>query len=100
MVDIACEVDNIESLTIARGSDYPSRATLSPGGSAANTATWLARAGNNVYLIGAVGADPLGDYLINEIGGSGVHMLVQRVPAELTGAVSYTHLTLPTTERV
>jgi sugar/nucleoside kinase (ribokinase family) len=85
MVDIACEVDNIESLTIARGSDYPSRATLSPGGSAANTATWLARAGNNVYLIGAVGADPLGDYLINEIGGSGVHMLVQRVPGELTG---------------
>lgn len=85
MVDIACEVDNIESLAVARGSDYPSRATLSPGGSAANTATWLARAGNNAQLIGAVGADPLGDYLINEIADSGVQLLVQRVPGELTG---------------
>lgn len=85
MVDIACEVETLEALTIARGSDFPSKATLSPGGSAANTATWLARAGNNVYLTGAVGADPLGDYLISEIGNSGVHMLLQRVPGELTG---------------
>jgi ribokinase len=85
MVDIACEVATLEALTVARGSDFPSRATLSPGGSAANTATWLARAGNDVYLIGAVGADPLGDYLINEIGTSGVNMMVQRVPGELTG---------------
>jgi len=85
MVDIACEVDTLEALTFARGSDFPSKATLSPGGSAANTATWLARAGNNVYLTGAVGTDPLGDYLINEIGRSGVHVLVQRVPGDLTG---------------
>jgi ribokinase len=85
MVDIAFEVDTLEALTRARGSDYPSRAVMSPGGSAANTATWLARAGNNVSLIGAVGTDPLGDYLINEIGKCGVHMLVQRVPEAQTG---------------
>jgi ribokinase len=85
MVDIACEVETLEALSIARGSDLPSRTTLSPGGSAANTATWLARSGNTVYLIGAVGDDPLGDYLVNTIGSSGVHMLVQRVPGELTG---------------
>lgn len=85
MVDIACGVETLEAITIARGSDYPSRATLSPGGSAANTATWLAREANTVYLMGAVGDDPLGDYLINQIGPSGVHMLVQRVPGELTG---------------
>jgi len=85
MVDIACEVETLEALSHARGSDLPSRTTLSPGGSAANTATWLARSGNTVYLIGAVGDDPLGDYLINAIGSSGVHMLVQRVPGELTG---------------
>jgi sugar/nucleoside kinase (ribokinase family) len=85
MVDIACEVNTLEALTIARGSDFPSKATLSPGGSAANTATWLARAGNDVYLTGAIGADPLGDYLVSEIGKAGVHMVLQRVPDELTG---------------
>ena len=85
MVDIACEVDTLEALTFARGSDFPSRATLSPGGSAANTATWLARAGNTVHLIGAIGDDPLGDYLVNEIRNSGADLFVQRVPGELTG---------------
>ncbi len=85
MVDIVCEVGTLEALSHARGSDLPSRTTLSPGGSAANTATWLARSGNTVYLVGAVGNDPLGDFLVNSIGSSGVHMLVQRVPGELTG---------------
>ncbi len=85
MVDIAMSVQTLEALTLARGSDFPSRAVLSPGGSAANTATWLARCGIEVSLIGAVGADPLGEYLINEIEKSGVHVLVQRVPSELTG---------------
>jgi len=85
MVDIACEVDTLEALTLARGSDFPSQTTLSPGGSAANTATWLARAGNSVHLIGAIGDDPLGDYLVNEVRDSGVNVLVQRVPGELTG---------------
>ncbi len=85
MVDIAYEVDTLEALAIARGSDFPSQAILSPGGSAANTATWLARNENTVYLVGAIGEDPLGDYLVKEIGDSGVHMLVQRVPGVLTG---------------
>jgi ribokinase len=85
MVDIACEVDTLETLVVARGSDFPARTTLSPGGSAANTATWLARTGNTAYLVGAIGEDPLGDYLVHEITESGVHMLVQRVPDELTG---------------
>lgn len=85
MVDVACEVDTLETLTAARGSDLPSRTTLSPGGSAANTATWLARTKNTVYLAGAIGEDPLGEYLVNEITKSGVQLLVQRVPDELTG---------------
>lgn len=85
MVDIACEVETLEAINNARGSDLPSKATLSPGGSAANTATWLARLGIKATLIGAVGSDPLGDYLISEIGRAGVNLLVQRVPDELTG---------------
>ncbi len=85
MVDIAFSVESLEALTLARGSDLPSHAVLSPGGSAANTATWLARCGLEVSLIGAVGTDPLGEYLIHEIGKSGVHVLAQRVPNELTG---------------
>ncbi len=85
MVDIAFSVESLEALTLARGSDLPSHAVLSPGGSAANTATWLARCGLEVSLIGAVGTDPLGEYLIHEIGKSRVHVLAQRVPNELTG---------------
>lgn len=85
MVDIAYDVGDLAALCAARGSDLPTAATLSPGGSAANTATWLARAGNNVHLIGAVGVDPMGDYLINAIGSTGVQMSVQRVPDESTG---------------
>ena len=85
MVDLACDVDTLEALTAARGSDLPSRTTLSPGGSAANTATWLARTRDTVFLAGAIGEDPLGEYLVNEISASGVHMIVQRVPEELTG---------------
>lgn len=85
MVDLALHVSTLEAITRARGSDLPTRAVLSPGGSAANTATWLARCGLTVSLIGAVGTDPLGDYLINHIESSGVRVVVQRVPGELTG---------------
>lgn len=85
MVDIAFNIGSLGALTIARGSDFPSEATFTPGGSAANTATWLARCGMNVSLVGALGDDPLGDYLTNEIGKAGVNMLVQRVPDQLTG---------------
>jgi ribokinase len=85
MVDIAFGIDNLDGLILARGSDLPSQAVLSPGGSAANTATWLARCGMDVSLIGALGSDPLGDYLIKEIGTSNVRVVAERLPNALTG---------------
>jgi|AntAceMinimDraft_6_1070360.scaffolds.fasta_scaffold00819_2 sugar/nucleoside kinase (ribokinase family) len=85
MVDIACGIESLGALTAARGSDLPTHARLTPGGSAANTATWLARGGAAVTLIGAVGKDALGDLLVYEIEKSGVLVNAERVAHELTG---------------
>lgn len=64
------------------GSIYPR-----PGGSAANTATWLARLGHAVDFSGRVGADPLGDALIAHLQREGVTPCVGRDDAAPTGTV-------------
>ncbi len=46
---------------LAYGSDSPAPVRLLDGGSAANTAAWLASTGNHVTLIGRVGADAAGE---------------------------------------
>ena len=56
MVDVLVEVQDAR----VHGSDTASRVSTAPGGSAANQAVWLARAGARVALAAAVGADPLG----------------------------------------
>lgn len=45
---------------------------LYPGGCAVNTAVALTRLGLPVHLIGKVGCDPLGDFLLNDLEASGV----------------------------
>ncbi|MCU1371536.1 MAG: putative PfkB-family carbohydrate kinase [Ilumatobacteraceae bacterium] len=45
---------------IAVGSDTPARVRLAGGGSAANTACWLASLGDDAHLMAARGADDLG----------------------------------------
>ncbi len=56
------------------GTSNPGRAAMSPGGVGRNIAENLARLGTRVYLVAAVGRDPLGDMLIRETADAGVHL--------------------------
>ncbi|WP_203965857.1 carbohydrate kinase family protein [Actinocatenispora thailandica] len=71
---------------LALGTDTAVRIGLTPGGSAANTATWLAGTGTPVTLIGAVGADAAGAARLAELSAAGVRPAVARVAAA-TGAI-------------
>lgn len=68
--------------TDTRGEIFPR-----PGGSAANTAAWLARLGQPVRFAGRVGADPLGQALIAGLSGEGVEVLVAEDPHAPTGII-------------
>ena len=69
------------------GGDTTGRIALAPGGSAANLATWVARAGTPAGFIGKVGADTLGDLLIADLEREGVNAHIQRDPAYDTGVI-------------
>jgi sugar/nucleoside kinase (ribokinase family) len=71
---------------LALGTDTAVRIGLTPGGSAANTAAWLAGTGTPVTLIAAVGADAAGDARLAELTAAGVTPAVARVDAP-TGAI-------------
>jgi sugar/nucleoside kinase (ribokinase family) len=83
MVDVLVEV----RAAFAHASDTPSRITTAPGGSAANQAVWLARAGAQVALVAAVGADPFGDVALAALHSEGVEPLVIRSSERPTGTV-------------
>lgn len=72
---------------LALGSDTPASITVTAGGSAANTASWLAAAGVPVTLIGAVGDDTAGRARVEELTTDGVRCLVDRRPDARTGTV-------------
>lgn len=60
---------------------------ITQGGAGANTAYWLARLGQSVALISAVGSDECGDRAIADLQASGVDTdLVLRMPDEKTGS--------------
>lgn len=62
-------------------------ATITPtgGGSAANTAAWLAGAGRSVSLVAAVGSDPLGRAATEDLALHGVEHLGPVLPDARTG---------------
>jgi len=60
---------------------------LRGGGSAANTAAWLASEGQSVTFVGCVGADSIGTALMHELDGQGVALAVRQVDGAETGAV-------------
>jgi len=70
-----------------RATDVPGRVSLVQGGSAANTARWLARLGARTTLIGAVGRDAVGRALVDAVRGDGVQARVIRVAGVRTGRV-------------
>jgi sugar/nucleoside kinase (ribokinase family) len=85
--DIATDVLAVHSGAIAAGSDTPARIRLTGGGSAANTAAWLACCGVPVTLVGVVGADEAGGHLVGELTECGVHCAVRRTTRAHTGTV-------------
>ena len=58
--DVMVDVVAVPEGPIARGTDTPSQVQTTGGGSAANTACWLAQLGAPVRLVAAVGDDELG----------------------------------------
>jgi sugar/nucleoside kinase (ribokinase family) len=68
MVDVVARL----AAPVAPGSDAPARITFHGGGSAANTAAWLAAAGARPILVGRVGDDPAGRAAAAELRGAGV----------------------------
>ncbi|HKT02196.1 MAG TPA: carbohydrate kinase family protein, partial [Rugosimonospora sp.] len=85
--DIATDVLAVYSGGLAYGTDTMARIHLTAGGSAANTAAWLAATGQHVTLAGVVGADSAGAQRVAELASSGVDCAVRVAPGTPTGCV-------------
>jgi len=85
--DIVTDVLAVYDGPLAAGSDTPAQIALTAGGSAANTAAWLAGGGTPVTLVGVVGADAAGADRLAELAGAGVDCSVRQVAEAPTGTV-------------
>jgi ribokinase len=86
--DIVTDILAVHSETLAVDSDTPARISLTGGGSAANTAAWLASTGAAVELLSVVGADVAGDDRLAELAAVGVGCgQIRRTSAAPTGSV-------------
>ncbi len=85
--DVVTDVVAVLAGDLAPGSDAPARITTTGGGSAANTAVWLARLGQRVTLVAVVGADAAGPVRCAELDTEGVRLAVRVVPDADTGTV-------------
>jgi sugar/nucleoside kinase (ribokinase family) len=83
MLDVVVSPDR----PLETGTDVPGHIALRQGGSAANTARWLARLGARTTLITAVGRDPAGRALVSAVRSDGVVVRVSRVTGARTGRV-------------
>ncbi len=75
------------SRPIERGTDVPGRVEIRQGGSAANTARWLARLGVKTQLVCAVGRDGAGRSLVQQLERDGVTVRATRVAGARTGRI-------------
>ena len=85
------------SRAIERGTDVPGRVEIRQGGSAANTARWLARLGVKTQLVCAVGRDGAGRSLVQQLERDGVTVRATRVAGARTGRIGV--LVVPGGER-
>jgi sugar/nucleoside kinase (ribokinase family) len=69
------------------GTDVPGRIELRAGGSAANTARWLARLGGQAVLIASVGRDAAGRALAASLRRDGVSLHLARPRGSRTGRI-------------
>ena len=85
--DLMLDVVVIPSRPLERGTDVPGKVALRQGGSAANTARWLARLGARSTLVTAVGRDPAGRALVESLRDDGVTVRSIRVAGKPTGRI-------------
>ncbi len=85
--DLMLDVVVAPARPLESGTDVPGRILLVQGGSAANTARWLARLGARSGLIAAVGRDAAGRALVAAIRHDGVVPHVARVGGTRTGRI-------------
>ena len=83
--DVMTDIVTRLSGPLAIGSDTPSAVTTMAGGSAANTACWLAAAGITVAFVGRVGDDEAGRAATDALRAAGVHLAVTADPVRPTG---------------
>jgi sugar/nucleoside kinase (ribokinase family) len=75
------------SRPLESGTDVPGRVEIRQGGSAANTARWLARLGARTQLVCAVGRDGAGRSLVRQLEHDGVTVHATRVAGFRTGRI-------------
>ncbi|GAA1770807.1 carbohydrate kinase family protein [Luedemannella helvata] len=86
--DIVTDVLAAHPAPLAPGADTRARIRVTGGGSAANTAAWLAAHGVPVALVGVAGGDAAGEERLVELGRAGVdHAAVRRAADAATGCV-------------
>jgi ribokinase len=83
--DVMVDVVTRLSVPLAPGSDAPAVVRFYGGGSAANTAAWLAQAGAEPVLVGRVGDDERGHGVRDELRAAGVDAVLVADPELPTG---------------
>jgi sugar/nucleoside kinase (ribokinase family) len=85
--DLVTDIVAVHSSALVVGSDVDARITVTGGGSAANTAAWLAFLGVDVTLVGVVGDDAAGALRLAELRSLGVRCAVRVAPGAATGSI-------------
>ncbi|MEK6719853.1 MAG: PfkB family carbohydrate kinase [Chloroflexota bacterium] len=85
--DLMVDVVMAPGRALESGTDVPGRVRLRQGGSAANTAVWLARLGVRAELVCAVGRDRAGRALVDSVRGDGVIVRGPRVAGSPSGRI-------------
>jgi sugar/nucleoside kinase (ribokinase family) len=87
MGDLMVDVMALLQGPLVPNSDSPGRITIRGGGSAANTACWLAAEGSQTVFVGAVGMDRAGRGAIDDLRAQGVRPAVKFDAERPTGTV-------------
>ena len=95
--DLVLDVVLATSRPLQASSDVPGSVRFVQGGSAANTARWVARLGARSILIAAVGQDATGRALVKAVRSDGVIVHVSRIAGARTGRIGV--LVSPSGER-
>ena len=84
--DVLVDITALVSEPLNHASDTAAQISVQPGGSAMNTACWLAFDGGEASVIGAVGDDAFGDMIRAHLRRLGVNDALVTVSGEATGA--------------